>query len=135
MTKKEVRKLTYNVFTTIFYALCIAGLLWQVVQISENYSKFEVVSDIKFTLPESDKQIKSLNICFRIGEVMNHFLFDAIKLQYDENLLKLNQSNFEKRRINTILISHNFTIKETFDIALSSDELFIGSIIPTLRHS
>ena len=121
MVKKEISKLTYGILTTILYALCSAGLLWQVTQISLNYFKFEVVSDIKIMLPESDKQNKSFNFCFYSGEVCNLTMFDNIASQYSEYFHGIDIDDKSNR---VLLIRNNFTIKERFDITIAPNEIF-----------
>lgn len=125
MAKKEVSKITFTVCTSLYHALCIAGLIWQVVQISTNYFKFEVVSDIKIILPESDKGNKFLNICFQNNEVLNDTVYEKIKSEYEKTFDDLNKMGSDEESIKSIVIDNNFTIGQHFEIGISDEKLFI----------
>ena len=58
---------------------CLCGLIWQFWEISANYFKFEVVSNIGITMPGSEKR-NSLNICFDTADVI-----DVAKLKKEMN--------------------------------------------------
>lgn len=64
MSKASVSKVTYFFWTIIFHSLCLSGLVWQVVQISVNFFKFDVMKDINVITPdEIDSAAKVLYVC------------------------------------------------------------------------
>lgn len=109
MATKEVSKFTYRKITAIFYALCVSGLIWQVVQISMNYFLFDVVSDIKIILPEENiaRGNLSLTACIASAKIANKTLVARIKLKYGANF--------------TI---QSMTMQERFDVAIRGNEIF-----------
>ena len=82
MKKLRVKAATFKLCTTIFASLCMIGLLYQNVEISKNYLKYEVVSDIKLVLPEDNPINNFANICFDLQEVMNKSRYHEIIKKY-----------------------------------------------------
>lgn len=62
-TKKLViGKKKYFICLATFYAIIACGLIWQLTQISMNFLKYKVVSDIKILIPEADNDTYHSNM-------------------------------------------------------------------------
>ena len=108
MATKVVSKFTYRTITTIFYALCLSGLICQVVQISMNYFQFDVVPDIKIILPEESiaRRNLSLTACIASAKIAKKTLLARMKLKYGANF--------------TI---QSMTMQERFGVAIRGNEI------------
>ena len=111
MALKIVSKRTYNFVTLLFYSLCLKGLIWQVVEISIHYFKFDVIKDINVFTPEESKLVdKILNICIRNHEIFNHseLLNPLPKLSETDDMLNYyGQSMTFGYRFNVTISSRN----------------------------
>ena len=77
MEKKIVSKCVLTLCNLFFYSGCLSGLIWQVTQISINYFGYGVVSTITILMPGNEPP-KSITICFKAFQVLNHTALDQI---------------------------------------------------------
>ena len=114
-------QIKFFALSAVFHGLCLSGLMWQVSQISVNYFKFEIVSDIKVIIPESVLGKKSLNFCFRNHELAKQDRLNAIRKLYTST------SESTSEEIKNI-VRFNFTIKEQFDISIHERDIFEDNV-------
>lgn len=116
MAKKHVSKYTYYTARIIYHALCLAGLVWQVTQISMNFFKFDVIKDINVLMPEEVKNSNlQMNICFKNYEILqyDYYIRYMIEQQFGETARKNADSKFTKRKVVT-----SMTLDERFTITM-----------------
>ena len=97
--------------TVAYYCLCLAGLLFQEVEISENYFKFQTVSEIKLVLPEEISKPKPVNICFFNSQVLNVAKYLLLRGKYAAS-------------VKDTLSVGDWSIGDRFQIAIEPKELF-----------
>ena len=71
-----------SVINFLFHLCCLAGLIWQFMEISVIYFKFDVVSNVAILMPGEEART-SLNICFLAEDVVN---YTRGKIKIDEYL-------------------------------------------------
>ena len=95
-SKKVVSKPVYWTFTILFHSLCLSGLIWQLTQVSITYFHYEVVSDIKFIMPEKDQFKKYLNFCFWASDTIRYDKYRKYLKKYGyENDSRIDQWGFK----------------------------------------
>ena len=109
----NVEPLIFKIFDIYFMLSCYAGLILQATQISVNYFRFDLVSDIKLTAPEDTNVPKAANVCFLTNHVIDMKKYKNITKKYSEQEYHYNQKNL-----------YNFTLQERFDIATKPNEMF-----------
>lgn len=103
----------YRLLSFLFFTLCLSGLVIQDLQISFNYFKYEIVSDIKLIQPEDIKRVKDVNLCFFSWELFNRTKFEHIfETEYPNEKFK------DDRSIN------QWTIEQRLSIAIDQKRLF-----------
>ena len=116
MAKKHVSKYTYYTATIIYHALCLAGLVWQVTQISMNFFKFDVIKDINVLMPEEVKNSNlQMNICFKNYEILqyDYYIRYIVEQQFGETARRNADSKFTKRKVVA-----SMTLDERFAITM-----------------
>lgn len=114
MKKVAVRLIYRRLLITIYTTLCVAGLTFQVVQISSNYFAFDVVSDIN--LINVDDRVLSYNLCFKLDEIVDKF-------QYRDTAKKIYNRTY-RNRIDTFLLYKRFNKKEQLSVMIDPTLLF-----------
>ena len=112
MKKKELNPVTYKCLMVLFQILCFCGLLYQDVQISVNYFKYDVVSEISLIRSEDTTGIKSVNFCFDLAVLHN-------KSKMSEKL-KGDKPKSPEVMVQTI---KNWTIRDRFSISIDPKDL------------
>ena len=125
MKKLSISKSSYSILTSFFYIAALSGLLWQRIQISIIYFKYETVTDVKVYIPgETDYKKLALNLCFNHHQVMNISLY--YKMLKNHSIYKNNwcyvDADSEKTKADFIL--GQLTIGERFNISLDPDDFF-----------
>ena len=85
------KKILYRVCNVSYFTLCFIGLIWQVTQISINFFQFDVISDIRLSLPERTEK-KAFNFCFQTFEMLNYETYIGMNVidQADDKEFKYN---------------------------------------------
>lgn len=115
MTKRIVPKSTYHALSILYHTLCLGGLLWQLIEISMNYFKYGIISDIKVIMPEKDIYDKYFNFCYTVG--WTH--------EYDSNISRYGKPGDELFEY----IRYNLTLREQFSFEVP------GNVIPSRMNS
>ena len=119
MKKKEVSKLTYISWNVIYHALCVPGLIWQVVQISVNFFEFDIVKDINVIMPDEMKyQDRVLYICFNSFETFDHekYIEKLYEKARNEEISRIRIQQIDDRETKNPLIL-TLTIQERFQLS------------------
>lgn len=128
MNKIQVSKLTFTIANAAFYFILFCGLTWQVTQISINYFKFSVVSNIEVILPGIERP-KAINICYDAHDVRNESKYLSLRSAIDPNRIL---ENFTQWQINHGMdvweIFNYFSPAELLDVTYTSEELFPGHV-------
>lgn len=116
MALSKKKYFIHKVFNFTYITFCIAGLLWQILQISLNYFRFDVVTDIKIIMPEDNIAVGniSLSICIPSGYVLKQSIFQQMKSKY-ENRMNSTLRDFVVTYLN---------IGDRFNVSLRGDEIF-----------
>ena len=115
---KPIPKFYHTIFNLSFHLLCLIGLSWQITQISINYFRYGVLSDIKIIMPGGIDS-KALTICFRADEMYNHSVY--------RDLIKKSGFNYEFIANEQLLHSEfifNLTLEDRFRLAINGSSLF-----------
>lgn len=115
MKKISVRTCVFNLLQFLYYSLCLCGLIWQVVEISNNFFLFGVVSDIKIFMADTIKEDKNLHICFRLPELLNMTVYEQLRKKYHGSLTSDSQE---------ASFYWNLMLDEMFRLSLEPDEVF-----------
>lgn len=94
LKKKVIRKDVFLILKTLYVTLCISGLGYQLISISTNFFKYEVVSTIKIKLP-GEEAAKAMTVCT-----------DLYKSIDEEELIP-----FMLRRLSEARVQHGITTK------------------------
>ena len=121
MAKVIVSKRSYYILLSIFYSLILSGLVWQITQISVNFFKFEIVSDIKVIMPEKENLPKYFNLCFVNYEVIDN---DRYEKYCKARHVKPNESNF----------NYEIPVKDRFNITQHKVSEFGYDVIRYIRN-
>ena len=112
-----VSEFCFKSLETVYYGLCFIGLMWQVSQISVNYFKFDVLTDIKVILPEEVIDNNALNVCFRYLEVMKFDTFLQMLSKY--GIRERTDLVMAKERLD-----RNIIIGDIYKLTHDADQIF-----------
>lgn len=120
----KIRSITATGY--IYKMLCLAGLVWQVQQISVEYFKFSTISSITIEMPD-DEEAKALNICFLSSEVLNYTKFIKVFNHYNDQYNSIHGTNMkwdpDNRIIKSYVYRNYFTVAERFSVLLIINEV------------
>lgn len=122
MAKVIVTKCSYYILQSIFYTFILSGLIWQVTQISVNFFKFEIVSDIKIMMPEKENLTKYFNLCFENYKVID---YDRYEKYCKSRHMTPNESNFNDET----------PVKDRFNLTQHRGPYFTYDVIRYFRSS
>lgn len=114
MKRIKINSIAYKLLTLAYSLGCLTGLIFQVVEISNNFFKFDVVSDIK--LINVDDEPMAWNICFQADQLMNKTIFSQIMKEKYPN---------EEDSTNYFHI-HEWTMEDVFKVAFDPEKLFVN---------
>ena len=121
MKKISIRGSVFNVLQFLYYSVCLCGLVWQVVEISNNFFQHGVVSDIKIFMPHTIKEDKNLHICFDRRELMNMTVYEQLWNKYHSSVPLSLASDSQRFLFST----YNLTLDEIFRLSLEPYEVFL----------
>lgn len=98
---------TEIILHAIFYAAILAGLIWQITEISVNFFKYETVSVVNVIMPEDDNVTKYFNLCVVNFQVADH---SALSDYLKEKKIVLRSKDLE-----TFFV-YNLTLRERFKL-------------------
>lgn len=134
--RKIVPKSTFHILTLSYHALCLSGLIWQVTQISINFFKFDVLTDINVIMPDELITMNRVTyICFP-----NHNIFDKYKytllfdIKYKSSWRYRLMEDQKFSEISKRFLSRNSTIAERFQVTPDSDKFFKSMFKTTTDH-
>lgn len=116
--KKNVGRSCFFFSQFVYRFICFIGCTVQITQISFNYFKFQVNSNIQLSMPGKEK-MKALNICFPNHQVIDYWKYQEIvttKISKGEIPFNLTDEEF--------IIQSYLTIKERLKITFDVDQLF-----------
>ena len=135
MAKKVVSKRTFQTCNFLFYSLCLAGLIWQLVQISINFFQFDVVKDINVKMPEEigDKGL-GLNVCLDSVYVLDNDSFIEYLKENAESRYHVSEPNdihMRNRYISKMTLGNRFRTMKNNHAVLNA--LYIERFIYTTQ--
>ena len=116
-SKKVVSKPVYWTFTILFHSLCLSGLIWQLTKVSITYFHYEVVSDIKFIMPEKDEFKKYLNFCFSASDTIRYEKYKKYLKKYGYD----NDSRIDHWDFKRDFIYSSLSIEEQLETVLDAN--------------
>ena len=126
MEKMKAHKCCYFISYSFFFVLCFIGLCYQVGQISFNYFRFQVVSNVQVIIPGNETR-KALNVCFDFEEFIDKKKYSTIiEEKYKSGIISNSLYKNRDSRMNKIISDH-FTIRDRLNIAPSSPLHFKAS--------
>ena len=104
--KCSFRNPTRSAVNIIFHAICLSGLIWQLCEVSVNYFKYNVVSDIKVIMPQNDNYVWYFHFCNTMSNSINFGNLSEYSHLNIPNIWK-EKYNFER---------FNLSLKQQFDL-------------------
>lgn len=112
MAKLVIRNGTYSFLNLVYKSLCLAGLLYQVVQISVNYFQFDVVTNIAIIVPKLTHDAMGINLCFLVHQMNNESIWNRlVRERY-------------KSGDGYTFVEQSLTLRDRFNMAIPPNELF-----------
>lgn len=114
------KKILYRVCNFSYLTLCFVGLIWQVTQISINFFQFDVISDIRLSLPQRTEG-KALNFCFQTFEMLKYEKYIGMNYEKHIGMNVIDQADEKGFKYNFV---SNLTIRERFKLLLDPNIVF-----------
>lgn len=121
MKKIPVTRFLYKCSTTLFYFICLSGLIWQITLISVNYFKYDIVSDIKVIMPRSQSK-KSLNVCFWLDQVLDYEMY--VELVINHSFVNTSDRDNSDQKHGFV---SNLTVGERFKLVINRSHFLLSS--------
>lgn len=101
--------------------LCLLGLIWQIIQISLIYFRFDVVSQIGIIMPENYiTKANSLNICVLKQQMVDQDIINQTYNRYIHEYF----TKYEPRRMVKHIVGDNMTIGDFFKATIDRNGFF-----------
>ena len=119
--KRTVSKFKFLLLNFIFHSICLAGLIWQITQISINFFEYDVLKDINVIMPEEIwKFERVLYVCFKNEEIIpDNVYISAVKKDKGE------QYEYQEKKSRKKYI-HELKIGKRFEMTPDSNDIFMS---------
>ena len=116
-------KVLSRLSSSLFLCFCAAGLLWQLVTVTEEYFRYKVITSTIIFIPDTIKPT-AITMCFNLFNVLN-----LVSLKRDMKIF-LDKNNGQLTKEQLI---NNLTIRQLFDYTPSNDSI-VSSMTYKLKN-